>query len=111
MSELLLSKGYEVHGVKRRTSLLNTARIDHLYRDPHERGSNFHLHYGDLTDALNITRIMADIQPDEVYNLGAMSHVKVSFEEPEYTANADGVGTLGDLHLKQGGYNVLRRME
>ncbi len=94
LSELLLAKGYEVHGIKRRTSLLNTARIDHLYQDPHERGANFHLHYGDLTDAMNITRIIADVQPDEIYNLGAMSHVKVSFEEPEYTANADGVGTL-----------------
>ena len=94
LSELLLSKGYEVHGIKRRSSLLNTARIDHLYQDPHERNSHFHLHYGDLTDAMNITRIIADVKPDEIYNLGAMSHVKVSFEEPEYTANADGVGTL-----------------
>ncbi|MBL7850024.1 MAG: GDP-mannose 4,6-dehydratase [Cyclobacteriaceae bacterium] len=94
LSEFLLNKGYEVHGIKRRSSLLNTARIDHLYQDPHERGANFHLHYGDLTDAMNITRIIADIKPDEIYNLGAMSHVKVSFEEPEYTANADGVGTL-----------------
>lgn len=94
LSELLLSKGYEVHGIKRRSSLLNTARIDHLYQDPHEANAHFHLHYGDLTDAMNITRIIADIRPDEIYNLGAMSHVKVSFEEPEYTANADGVGAL-----------------
>ena len=94
LSELLLTKGYEVHGIKRRSSLLNTARIDHLYQDPHEANAHFHLHYGDLTDAMNITRIIADIRPDEIYNLGAMSHVKVSFEEPEYTANADGVGAL-----------------
>jgi len=94
LSELLLAKGYDVHGIKRRSSLINTSRIDHLYLDPHERNSRFHLHYGDLTDALNITRIMQEVQPDEVYNLGAMSHVKVSFEEPEYVANADGTGAL-----------------
>ncbi len=94
LSELLLSKGYEVHGIKRRSSLINTGRIDHLYQDPHEKSTNFHLHYGDLTDAMNITRIIQEVQPDEIYNLGAMSHVKVSFEEPEYTANADGIGTL-----------------
>lgn len=94
LSELLLGKGYEVHGVKRRSSLINTGRIDHLYHDPHEKNSRFHLHYGDLTDALNITRIIQEVQPDEIYNLGAMSHVKVSFEEPEYTADADGLGTL-----------------
>lgn len=94
LSELLLAKGYDVHGIKRRSSLINTSRIDHLYQDPHERNSRFHLHYGDLTDALNITRIMQEVQPDEVYNLGAMSHVKVSFEEPEYVANADGTGAL-----------------
>jgi GDPmannose 4,6-dehydratase len=94
LSELLLSKGYDVHGIKRRSSLINTSRIDHLYQDPHEKNSQFHLHYGDLTDALNITRIIQEVQPDEIYNLGAMSHVKVSFEEPEYTANADGVGTV-----------------
>ena len=94
LSELLLSKGYEVHGIKRRSSSLNTARIDHLYQDPHKSNSRFHLHYGDLSDALNVTRIIHEVQPDEVYNLGAMSHVKVSFEEPEYTANVDGVGTL-----------------
>src|SRR3982751_4259899 len=94
LSELLLSKGYEVHGIKRRSSMLNTERIDHLYQDPHEKNYHFHLHYGDLTDALNITRIIQQVQPDEIYNLGAMSHVKVSFEEPEYSANADGMGTL-----------------
>ncbi|MBL7848379.1 MAG: GDP-mannose 4,6-dehydratase [Cyclobacteriaceae bacterium] len=94
LSQLLLNKGYEVHGIKRRASLINTARIDHLYQDPHESDTHFHLHYGDLTDAMNITRIIADVRPDEIYNLGAMSHVKVSFEEPEYTANADGVGAL-----------------
>ncbi|HQQ96903.1 MAG TPA: GDP-mannose 4,6-dehydratase [Cyclobacteriaceae bacterium] len=94
LSELLLAKGYDVHGIKRRSSLINTKRIDHLYQDRHEINSRFHLHYGDLTDALNITRIMQEVQPDEVYNLGAMSHVKVSFEEPEYVANADGTGAL-----------------
>lgn len=94
LSELLLKKGYEVHGIKRRSSLINTARIDNLYQDPHVTNYKFKLHYGDLTDALNVTRIIQDVQPDEIYNLGAMSHVKVSFEEPEYTANADGVGTL-----------------
>ncbi len=94
LSELLLKKGYEVHGIKRRSSMINTARIDHLYQDPHETNYKFHLHYGDLTDAMNITRIIQEVKPDEIYNLGAMSHVKVSFEEPEYTANADGIGTL-----------------
>lgn len=94
LSELLLSKGYEVHGIKRRSSMLNTARIDHLYQDPHEANTHFHLHYGDLTDGMNITRVIQEVQPDEIYNLGAMSHVKVSFEEPEYTANADGIGAL-----------------
>lgn len=94
LSELLLAKGYEVHGIKRRSSLINTARIDHLYHDPHESNQHFQLHYGDLTDAMNITRIIQEVKPDEIYNLGAMSHVKVSFEEPEYTANADGVGAL-----------------
>src|SRR6185295_17395622 len=83
-----------VHGIKRRSSLINTARIDHLYQDPHEKNYRFHLHYGDLTDAMNITRIIQEVQPDEIYNLGAMSHVKVSFETPEYTADADGIGTL-----------------
>src|SRR4051812_46004305 len=94
LSELLLEKGYEVHGIKRRSSMLNTARVDHLYQDPHEKDPRFFLHYGDLTDALNITRIIQDVKPDEIYNLGAMSHVKVSFEEPEYTADADGLGAL-----------------
>ena len=94
LAELLLKKGYEVHGIKRRTSLFNTDRIDHLYQDPHEKNLKFKLHYGDLTDSTNIIRIVQEVQPDEIYNLGAMSHVKVSFDEPEYTANVDGVGTL-----------------
>ncbi len=94
LAELLLEKGYEVHGIKRRTSLFNTQRIDHIYEDPHEKNVRFHLHYGDLTDSTNIIRIIQDVQPDEIYNLGAMSHVQVSFEEPEYTANVDGIGTL-----------------
>src|SRR5438477_3011076 len=94
LAELLLGKGYEVHGIKRRSSLLNTDRIDHLYKDPHEKGVKFKLHYGDLTDATNLIRIIQEVQPDEIYNLGAMSHVKVSFETPEYTADADGIGTL-----------------
>ncbi len=94
LAELLLSKGYEVHGIKRRTSLFNTQRIDHIYEDPHEKNVRFHLHYGDLSDSTNIIRIIQDVQPDEIYNLGAMSHVQVSFEEPEYTANVDGIGTL-----------------
>lgn len=94
LSELLLEKGYEVHGIKRRSSLFNTDRIDHLYQDPHEKNLNFKLHYGDLTDSTNLIRIVQDVQPDEIYNLGAMSHVKVSFDMPEYTANADAVGTL-----------------
>ena len=94
LAELLLSKGYIVHGVKRRSSLINTYRIDHLYIDPHEGNANFKLHYGDMTDSTNIIRIVQETQPDEIYNLAAMSHVKVSFDNPEYTANADGVGTL-----------------
>jgi GDPmannose 4,6-dehydratase len=94
LSELLLSKGYEVHGVKRRSSLFNTDRIDHIYQDAHERNVKFKLHYGDLTDSTNLIRIIQEVQPDEIYNLAAMSHVKVSFETPEYTANADGIGTL-----------------
>ncbi|MFZ1618966.1 MAG: GDP-mannose 4,6-dehydratase [Flavobacteriales bacterium] len=94
LSELLLNKGYEVHGVKRRSSLFNTDRIDHLYHDKHERGLPFFLHYGDLTDSVNCVRLVKQIQPDEIYNLAAMSHVAVSFELPEYTANADGIGTL-----------------
>jgi len=94
LAEFLLSKGYMVHGIKRRSSLLNTDRIDHLYHDPHEQNIRFKLHYGDLTDSTNLIRIIQEVQPDEIYNLGAMSHVKVSFETPEYTANADGIGTL-----------------
>jgi len=94
LTEFLLEKGYEVHGIKRRTSLFNTDRIDHLYQDPHERDLRLKLHYGDLTDSTNIIRIVQEVQPDEIYNLGAMSHVKVSFDTPEYTANVDGLGTL-----------------
>ncbi|MGF7077130.1 GDP-mannose 4,6-dehydratase [Mucilaginibacter sp. R-33] len=94
LAEFLLKKGYEVHGVKRRSSLLNTDRIDHLYHDPHESGVKFSLHYGDLTDSTNLIRLIQEVQPDEIYNLAAQSHVKVSFETPEYTANADGVGVL-----------------
>ncbi|MFC5409193.1 GDP-mannose 4,6-dehydratase [Larkinella bovis] len=94
LAELLLSKGYEVHGIKRRSSLFNTQRIDHIYEDPHEKHVRFRLHYGDLSDSTNIIRIIQEIQPDEIYNLGAMSHVRVSFEEPEYTAQVDGIGTL-----------------
>jgi GDPmannose 4,6-dehydratase len=94
LSELLLQKGYIVHGIKRRSSLFNTDRIDHLYQDPHETNVHFSLHYGDLTDSTNLIRIIQETQPDEIYNLAAMSHVHVSFEEPEYTANADGIGTL-----------------
>ncbi|MBW4890101.1 GDP-mannose 4,6-dehydratase [Mucilaginibacter sp. HMF5004] len=94
LAELLLKKGYEVHGIKRRSSLFNTDRIDHLYQDPHDEHVNFTLHYGDLSDSTNLIRIIQQVQPDEIYNLGAMSHVKVSFDTPEYTANADGIGTL-----------------
>nr|WP_294905946.1 GDP-mannose 4,6-dehydratase [uncultured Lacibacter sp.] len=94
LSDLLLKKGYEVHGIKRRTSLFNTDRIDHLYEDPHIDNRHFVLHYGDLTDSTNLIRIIQEVQPDEIYNLGAMSHVKVSFDTPEYTANTDAIGTL-----------------
>ena len=101
LAEYLLGKGYEVHGIKRRSSLINTERIDHLYHDRHETsedhpadGLGFRLHYGDLTDSTNLIRLVQEIQPDEIYNLAAMSHVKVSFDMPEYTANADGIGTL-----------------
>jgi len=94
LAELLLSKGYEVHGIKRRASSLNTQRIDHIYQDPHVENQHFILHYGDLTDASNLTRIVQHVQPDEIYNLGAQSHVAVSFETPEYTADADGLGAL-----------------
>src|SRR6202046_2534956 len=94
LAELLLGKGYVVHGIKRRSSSFNTARVDHLYRDPHEEDVRFHLHYGDVTDATNLIRVVQETQPDEIYNLAAQSHVQVSFETPEYTANADAIGTL-----------------
>ncbi len=94
LAELLLAKGYEVHGIKRRSSLFNTERIDHLYQDPHDPARRLHLHYGDLADGGNLLRIVKEVRPDEIYNLGAMSHVAVSFEQPEYTANVDGLGTL-----------------
>src|SRR4249920_4120073 len=94
LAELLLQKGYIVHGIKRRSSLFNTDRIDHLYQDQHEKNVNFFLHYGDLTDSTNLIRIVQEVQPDEIYNLAAQSHVAVSFETPEYTANADAIGAL-----------------
>lgn len=94
LAEFLLNKGYEIHGIKRRASLFNTDRIDHIYQDRHTQNNHFFLHYGDLTDSMNLTRIIQEVQPDEIYNLAAMSHVAVSFETPEYTANADGIGTL-----------------
>ncbi|CCJ85111.1 GDP-mannose 4,6-dehydratase [Cronobacter dublinensis 582] len=94
LAEFLLEKGYEVHGIKRRASSFNTERVDHIYQDPHSSNPKFHLHYGDLTDTSNLTRILQEVQPDEVYNLGAMSHVAVSFESPEYTADVDAMGTL-----------------
>src|SRR5690606_3502010 len=94
LAEFLLSKGYEVHGIKRRSSSFNTDRIDHLYQDPHEHQVKMRLHYGDLTDSTNLIRIVQQVQPDEIYNLAAQSHVAVSFETPEYTANADAIGTL-----------------
>ena len=94
LSEFLLKKNYEVHGIKRRSSSFNTARVDHLYKDPHEFKTNFFLHYGDVTDATNIIRLFQEIKPDEIYNLAAQSHVQVSFETPEYTANSDALGTL-----------------
>ena len=94
LAEFLLNKGYEVHGIKRRSSLFNTQRIDHIYEDPHIPDRHLHLHYGDLSDSTNLIRIIQEVQPDEIYNLGAMSHVQVSFEEPEYSANVDGIGTL-----------------
>lgn len=105
LAELLLNKGYTVHGIKRRSSLINTYRVDHLYVDPHEENANFKMHYGDLTDSTNLIRIVQETQPDEIYNLAAMSHVKVSFETPEYTANADGLGTLRLLEA----IRILRR--
>ena len=94
LAEFLLEKGYEVHGIKRRASLFNTQRVDHIYEDPHVENSRFRLHYGDLTDSSNLTRIISEVKPDEVYNLGAQSHVAVSFEAPEYTADVDAMGTL-----------------
>ena len=94
LAEFLLEKGYIVHGIKRRASLFNTDRIDHIYQDPHANNKNLHLHYGDLSDTSNLTRIIQEVQPDEIYNLGAQSHVAVSFESPEYTADVDGMGTL-----------------
>src|SRR5438128_2605386 len=94
LAELLLAKGYHVHGIKRRSSSFNTERIDHLYQDPHEKNIRLTLHYGDLTDSTNLIRVIQEVQPDEIYNLAAQSHVKVSFETPEYTANADGLGAL-----------------
>ena len=94
LAELLLEKGYEVHGIKRRSSMFNTDRIDHLYKDLHEKEVKFFLHHGDMTDSTNLIRIIQQVQPDEIYNLAAMSHVQVSFDTPEYTANADGLGTL-----------------
>ena len=94
LAELLLKKGYVVHGVKRRSSSFNTGRVDHLYQDPHERGVRFFLHYGDMTDPTNLIRLVQETKPDEIYNLAAQSHVQVSFETPEYTANADGLGAL-----------------
>ena len=93
LSELLLDKGYEVHGVKRRSSSFNTGRVDHLYLDPHEHDTRYYLHYGDLTDATNLIRLIQETQPDEIYNLGAQSHVQVSFETPEYTASTNALGT------------------
>jgi GDPmannose 4,6-dehydratase len=94
LADLLLAKGYLVHGVKRRSSSFNSARIDHIYRDPHEESNRFRIHYGDMTDSTNLIRVIQEVQPDEIYNLAAQSHVQVSFETPEYTANADATGTL-----------------
>ena len=110
LAEYLIKKGYIVHGIKRRSSMFNTDRIDHLYQDPHVENRNLILHYGDLTDSLNLTRIIGEIQPDEIYNLAAMSHVKVSFDTPEYTANADGLGVLRILEAVRpaGGLHTLR---
>ena len=98
LAEFLLKKGYEVHGIKRRTSLFNTQRIDHIYQDPHEKENLFKIHYGDLTDTSNLTRIISEVVPDEIYNL-AQSHVAVSFENPEYTADVDAIGTLSIIGL------------
>lgn len=116
LAEFLLEKGYQVHGIKRRASSFNTQRIDHIYQDPHIEHQNFVLHYGDLTDSSNLTRIIQEVQPDEVYNLGAQSHVAVSFESPEYTADVDAMGTLRLLEAirllgleKKPGFIKLRR--
>jgi GDPmannose 4,6-dehydratase len=103
LTDFLLQKGYEVHGIKRRSSLFNTDRIDHVYQDPHDKGARLKLHYGDLSDSANIIRIIQEVQPDEIYNLGAMSHVRVSFDTPEYTANVDG---LGALRILDAGVNI-----
>ena len=102
LAELLLGKGYEVHGLRRRASLFNTDRIDHLYHDPHNKGYDLTLHYGDLTDSSSLIRIVQQVQPDEIYNLAAQSHVAVSFEEPEYTANSTALGSLRILDVKVG---------
>ena len=107
LAELLLDRGYVVHGVKRRSSSFNTGRIDHLYRDPHEGDTRFFLHYGDLTDATNLVRLVQETRPDEIYNLAAQSHVQVSFETPEYTANSDALGTLRLLEALR----ILKRTE
>src|SRR4051794_14434103 len=107
LAEILLRNDYEVHGIKRRSSSFNTERVDHLYQDPHIPGTRFFMHYGDLTDSTNIIRVMQEVQPTEIYNLAAQSHVQVSFETPEYTANADGLGTLRILE----GIRILRMEE
>ena len=108
--EFLLDKNYEVHGIKRRSSSFNTQRVDHLYQDPHENNPNFFMHYGDLTDSTNLIRIIKEIEPDEIYNLGAQSHVAVSFETPEYTANCDALGTLRILEAVRI-LNLIKRQE
>ena len=108
LAEFLLQKGYIVHGLKRRSSLFNTQRIDHLYQDPHEEDRRFILHYADLTDATNLIRIIQQVEPDEIYNLATQSHVKVSFDTPEYTGNADGLGTLRLFRQAGGDYSFSR---
>ena len=107
LAEFLLEKGYEVHGIKRRSSLFNTGRIDHIYQDPHNTDPKLKLHYGDLTDTSNLTRILREVEPDEVYNLGAQSHVAVSFEVPEYTADVDAMGTLRLLEAIMNCFNII----
>ncbi len=109
LAELLLEKGYEVHGIKRRASSFNTQRVDHIYQDPHEAGARMHLHYGDLTDSSNLTRIIAEVQPDEVYNLGAQSHVAVSFEAPEYTADVDPLAPCVSSRQYDSSNSLIRR--